>query len=114
MTGILEIKNDFEKVQPILNVIGDQTRQLVLLVLMETRCTEGMRVGEITAKTHLSRPAVSHQLKILKDIGLVSMREEGTMNFYYIDVMKNKELLANLKKLILDVEEFVDTIEEHE
>ncbi len=42
------------------------------------------------------------------------MREEGTMNFYYIDVMKNKELLANLKKLILDVEEFVDTIEEHE
>ncbi len=42
------------------------------------------------------------------------MREEGTMNFYYIDVMKNKELLANLKKLILDVEELVDTIEEHE
>ncbi len=114
MTDIFDIKKDFEKVQPILNVIGDQTRQLVLLVLMETRCTEGMRVGEITTKTHLSRPAVSHQLKILKDIGLVSMREEGTMNFYYIDVMKNKELLANLKKLVLDVEEFVDTIEEHE
>lgn len=114
MANILDIQKDFERVQPILNVIGDQTRQLVLLVLMETRCTEGMRVGEITARTHLSRPAVSHQLKILKDIGLVSMREEGTMNFYYIDVMKNKELLANLKKLVLDVDAFVDTIEEHE
>lgn len=114
MTNIEEIKKDFERVQPILNVIGDQTRQLVLMVLMETRCSEGMRVGEITAKTYLSRPAVSHQLKILKDIGLVSVRSEGTMNFYYIDVMKNKELLTNLKKLVLDVEEFVETIEEQE
>ncbi|MGR5875393.1 ArsR/SmtB family transcription factor [Bacillus pacificus] len=26
-----------------------------------------MRVGEITRKTHLSRPAVSHHIKVLKD-----------------------------------------------
>ncbi len=81
MIEIDEIKQDFQTVQPILNVIGDQTRQLILLVLMEPPCTEGMRVGEITAKTHLSRPAVSHQLRILKDIGLVSMRSEGTIIF---------------------------------
>ena len=32
-----------------------------------------MRVPEITARTHLSRPAVSHHLQILKDTGLIRM-----------------------------------------
>lgn len=44
------IKSDFKDAQPILNVVGDETRQLILLVLMESDCKEGMRVGEITEK----------------------------------------------------------------
>ncbi|MEG6523627.1 ArsR/SmtB family transcription factor [Desulfotomaculum sp. 1211_IL3151] len=48
-----------------------------------------MRVGEIKAKTHLSRPAVSHHLKILKDIGIVKMREEGTKNFIILMFLRN-------------------------
>ncbi len=80
------IQEDFKNAQSILTAIGDETRQIILLVLMESDCEIGIRVGEITAKTHLSRPAVSHQLKILKDNGIVEMREEGTKNFYYINV----------------------------
>ena len=45
----------------------------------------GVRVGEITERTHLSRPAVSHHLQILKDARLVKMRREGTKNYYYFD-----------------------------
>ena len=95
------IQEDFKDAQSILTAIGDETRQIILLVLMESDCKTGMRVGEITAKTHLSRPAVSHQLKILKDIGIVRMREEGAKNFYYINV---SEKLNLLKKLVLDIE----------
>ncbi len=105
------IKHDFARAQPLLNVIGDETRQLILIVLMETSCKEGMRVGEITTKTHLSRPAVSHQIKILKDLGIVKCRNEGTMNFYYIDVSHNKELFSYMKKLVLDIEKLMDIIE---
>lgn len=99
------IKDDFKKAQSILTVIGDETRQLILLVLMNADCKVGMRVGEITEKTHLSRPAVSHQLKILKEAGLIGMREEGTKNFYYI-TLDEKMLL--LKKLIVDIEGFMN------
>ncbi len=105
------LRNDFMDVKDILTAIGDETRQLILLVLMTTECTEGMRVGEIQQQTHLSRPAVSHQLKILKDLGLVKMREEGTMNFYYIDVSHNHEMFSKLKKLTDDIEIFMNTLE---
>jgi len=51
-------------------------------MLYGTDCS-GMRVPEITRLTHLSRPAVSHHLQILKDAGIVKMRREGTRNYYY-------------------------------
>ncbi len=45
----------------------------------------GSRVPDITERTNLSRPAVSHHLQILKDAGIVKMRKEGTMTYYYLD-----------------------------
>ncbi len=75
------IKSDFEKSRRLLIALGDETRQSIIITLMSAEC-EGMRVGEITAKTHLSRSAVSHHLKILLDTGLAKVWHEGTMNFY--------------------------------
>ncbi len=63
--------------------MGDETRQLILIALLESDFN-GIRVGEIT-KTHLSRPAVSHHLKILKEAEIVNLRREGTKNYYYLD-----------------------------
>lgn len=49
------IKKDFIDSQKVLLAIGDETRQAILLVLMETECQTGLRVGEITKQTHLCR-----------------------------------------------------------
>lgn len=105
------IKEDFRNVQSILTVVGDETRQQILLVLMETYCNTGMRVTEITARTHLSRPAVSHQLRILKDLGLVKYRSEGTKNYYYIDVSHNRKMFGNMRKMIVDLDAFMEMAE---
>ena len=40
--------------------------------------------GEITERTHLSRPAVSHHIKILLDAEVIGLRRQATMNFYYL------------------------------
>lgn len=98
------IKKDFIDSQKVLLAIGDETRQAILLVLMETECQTGLRVGEITKQTHLSRPAVSHHLKILREAGIILMRKEGTKNFYYIDIRKK---LGLLKNLVLDIEKLL-------
>ncbi|WP_285766081.1 metalloregulator ArsR/SmtB family transcription factor [Peribacillus sp. SI8-4] len=98
------IREDFMNCQKVLLAIGDETRQSILLVLMGTDCETGLRVGEITEQTHLSRPAVSHHLKVLRDAGVILMRKEGTKNFYYIDVRSKLDLL---KTLMLDIEKFM-------
>ncbi len=91
--GFKECRNAF-------TAIGDETRQLILLVLLESDLS-GIRVGEIAKKTHLTRPSVSHHLQILKDSGIVTMRKEGTKNFYYLSVDETAwKDIANLINLI--------------
>ncbi len=82
-----ELAIEFKKYQKVFVALGDEIRQHIILTLLENEQT-GMRVPDITAKTHLSRPAVSHHLQILKDAGLVGMHRTGTMNYYYVDANK--------------------------
>ena len=99
------IKEDFINSQKVLQAIGDETRQSILLVLMGTECQTGLRVGEITEQTHLSRPAVSHHLKILREAGVILMRKEGTMNFYFINI---RTKIGLLKSLVTDIDKFLE------
>lgn len=80
-----KLARNFEKCQKILTALGDQNRQHMILEMMKMEDCSGVRVNEITEKTHLSRPAVSHHLQILKDAGILKMRREATKNFYYFD-----------------------------
>jgi len=99
------IKKDFINSQKVLQAIGDETRQSILLVLMGTDCQTGLRVGEITEQTHLSRPAVSHHLKILREAGIILMRKEGTKNFYFINI---RTKIGLLKNLVTDIDKFLE------
>lgn len=103
---IAVLKEDFAKCQKLFVAIGDETRQAILLTLMETTCQEGLRVGEIKERTHLSRPAVSHHLRILLAAGVVTVRKQGAMNFYFIDV---RSKLAVMSTLVQHLEEFLRT-----
>jgi len=100
--AIKQLREGFDKVGHGLAVIGDETRQLVILALLSENCYPGMRVGEITEKTHLSRPAVSHHLRILKEEKIISMREEGTKNFYYLSPEESR--LRELKQLVNQID----------
>ncbi|MBS7007710.1 ArsR/SmtB family transcription factor [Anaerostipes sp.] len=80
-----QIVQGFTECKDAFTAIGDETRQLILLVLLESDLS-GIRVGEIARKTHLTRPSVSHHLKILKEANIVAVRKEGTKNFYYISL----------------------------
>lgn len=62
-----------------------KTAKHLILEMMQMEHCGGARVGAITERTHLSRPAVSHHIRILKDAGILKMRREGTKNYYYFD-----------------------------
>lgn len=93
---ITQLAKQFQKCQQTLAAIGDPTRQQIVLALLSGGC-EGIRVGDVTARSHLSRPAVSHHLGVLKEAGLVCMRREGTKNYYYFDA--NQTLWAETLEL---------------
>lgn len=80
-----KLSQEFVKAQKILTALGDENRQHLIIEMMQMGDCSGVRVGEITTKTHLSRPAVSHHLQILKDAGILKVRKEATKNYYYFD-----------------------------
>ena len=59
---IEKLASEFEQCRKILVALGDENRQHMILEMMKIGNCSGVRVNEITEKTHLSRPAVSHQI----------------------------------------------------
>ena len=105
---IFQLAEEFESCRKILLALGDENRQHIMLEMMTMGQCSGVRVGAITEKTHLSRPAVSHHLQILKDAGILKMRREGTKNYYYIDADMDAmnqliHMLEPAKKVINDM-----------
>ena len=94
---IASLAEEFAACRSILQAMGDETRQHILLEMMQMRQCGGVHVGTITQRTHLSRPAVSHHLRILKEAGVLKVRRKGTMNFYSFD--RNAAAMRQLQQL---------------
>jgi len=71
------------KFDPVLfaKAISDDTRQKIM---SECCCCE-LSVNEIVEKMEVSQPTVSHHLAILREAGLVTIREEGKQTFYTLN-----------------------------
>jgi len=71
------------KFDPVLfaKAISDDTRQKIM---SECCCCE-LSVNEIVEKMEVSQPTVSHHLAILREAGLVTVREEGKQTFYTLN-----------------------------
>ncbi len=98
------LAREFLECRKAIIALGDETRQSIIMTLLQSEKV-GLRVGEITEKTHLSRPAVSHHLQILKDAKIVAMRRKGTMNFYYMRADETE--WGKLKRLINHIDAIV-------
>ena len=64
-----------------MTALGDPTRQAIF-----DRLSDGPTpVGVLAEGLPVSRPAVSQHLKVLKDVGLVVDRRQGTRRLYQVD-----------------------------
>ena len=64
----------FQVVTPIFQALGDENRQQIIMLLLESK---KMNVTQITDKMEISRPAVSHHLKILRQAELIVSDRHG-------------------------------------
>jgi DNA-binding transcriptional ArsR family regulator len=74
----------------IFDVIADPTRRDLLHELQVRLATPGpaggeLSVGELVDALKLTQPTVSKHLKVLRDHGLVTVREDGQHRYYRLD-----------------------------
>ena len=101
-----DLQKHFHECMPLFIALGDEGRLKIIEILSGNAYNPkihafsmdcpGINVREITRQTSLSRPAVSHHLKILKDAGLIGVHHIGTSNYYYLTISECTEKLLEL------------------
>lgn len=105
------IGEQFEKNEEIFNILGDTTRIKIIILLLE-RGNKEMSVEEITAAVFLSRPAVSHHIKTLKDAGILKMRKDSIYNYYSLN--RSTPIWAELCSLFNKVDNLLTLYKQEE
>lgn len=80
---------------PVFTLLADENRQQILDLLYESG---EMNVSDLTEKIHLSRPAVSHHLRLLLENELVSVNQIGKERYYSVSFEPTIALLGDLLK----------------
>ena len=83
---------------PIFTMLQEENRQQILILLFDNK---QMTVSEITEQLALSRPAVSHHLKLLLDADLVAVKKNGKERIYSLRLEK---AIKQLKQLLSSME----------
>jgi DNA-binding transcriptional ArsR family regulator len=89
------IPKEWRAMTRVLNALGDEHRQRILLTFEKG---ERLTVGRIAAVSTLSRPAVSHHLKILRAAGVLEAEKVGKEVYLRV----NRRLLESTLAAVLD------------
>lgn len=84
---------------PIFSVLADVNRQHIIIALAEA---DRLNVGQLDQMMKLSRPAISHHLKVLKSAGIVDSEKSGTENYYFLTLRDAVDLMKRLTLIIED------------
>ena len=76
------IPREWRNLSKVFTALGDEHRQRILLTFSPG---ERLNVGQIVEVSTLSRSAVSHHLRLLRDAGILHSRKEGKEVFFWID-----------------------------
>ena len=97
----------FKRCAPLFIALGDPHRQKLCLDLAAAG-EDGINVAQLTGQSILSRPAISHHLKVLKDSGIVEPLKKGTQIFYRLRLKENfvpvKELIQTIEEILQEVD----------
>jgi len=74
---------DKEDVMRLFTSLGDPMRLEIIFLLGEH---DRLNVGEIAANFRLSRPAISHHLKVLKDAHVLKSEKRAQEVYYWLDI----------------------------
>ena len=88
------IPREWRTISRAFTALGDEHRQRILLTFEKG---ERLNVGEIVGVSTLSRSAVSHHLRLLREAGVLSSEKVGKEVFFWV----NREFLEESLEAVL-------------
>ncbi len=76
------IPKEWRNISRAFTALGDEHRQRILLTFEPG---ERLNVGQIVEVSTLSRSAVSHHLKLLREAGVLASEKVGKEVYYWVD-----------------------------
>lgn len=89
---------DSDELTRMLEAVSEPVRMQIIFLLGDDK---RLNVGEIARSFHISRPAISHHLKVLKDAGILRSQKSGQEVYYWVD---SQRLVAALRALADKIE----------
>jgi ArsR family transcriptional regulator, arsenate/arsenite/antimonite-responsive transcriptional repressor len=88
---------DKEDVTRLFTGLGDPMRLEIIFLLGEH---DRLNVGEIAANFRLSRPAISHHLKVLKDAHVLKSEKRAQEVYYWLDFASVSQRLREVIQVL--------------
>jgi DNA-binding transcriptional ArsR family regulator len=88
------IPREWRNISKVYAALGDEHRQRILLTFEPG---ERLNIGQIVGVATLSRTAVSHHLRILREAGVLQSRKEGKEVYFWI----NKDFLIEAMETVV-------------
>jgi len=79
--------------------LGDPHRQRILLMFEPG---ERLNIGQIVSASTLSRTAVSHHLRVLREAGVLRRKKAGRMVYFWPDVAAVQNALAAVQDYLAE------------
>ena len=91
------IPREWRQISRAFTALGDEHRQRILLTFERG---ERLNVGRIVEVSTLSRSAVSHHLKLMREAGVLGSEKIGKEVYYWIDMAFLEEALGSVLEYI--------------
>lgn len=79
---IKRLPDDFRPIAKIFSALGDPYRQRLVLLFEKG---ERLNINQILEVSSISRTAVAHHLRVLRDAGILQSEKQGKEVFHWID-----------------------------
>ena len=84
---------EWQHMSKVFEALGDEHRQRILLTFEPQ---EKITAGELAQVSTLSRPTVSHHLKVLKDANVLNSEKVGKQVYYWINKTFLETVFSNV------------------
>lgn len=99
-----ELKKNFSQAEHILEALSSKIRQDIIVELARVY-PNGLRICEIKQKKCITRPTMSHHMKLLCKAELIKYYKEGAKNYYYLAI--HPQRLKQVDSLFSKLNRFV-------